>query len=212
MTTGIAQAQSGVSLSPHDALFRFTFNQPEHAAALLRLLLPPEVCARLDWSSVQLLPGTRLDRRLRRHQTDLLFTVRGRAAERHYIHVVVEHSSAVDRWTALRMLDYAVGWWRQLVRDDPAPRSLPPVYAVVVHHGTQPWTAVTEFAELFAAGHRSPVSTPRFRYVVKSLHQMSAAQVEGLALTVLGKLTLAFLQFVPGAEADVLARLFRRPS
>ncbi|MCK6592237.1 MAG: Rpn family recombination-promoting nuclease/putative transposase [Polyangiaceae bacterium] len=36
----------------HDLLFRGTFSQPEHAASILRLLLPPALVARLDWSTL----------------------------------------------------------------------------------------------------------------------------------------------------------------
>ncbi|MCA8977017.1 MAG: Rpn family recombination-promoting nuclease/putative transposase, partial [Planctomycetes bacterium] len=65
--------------SPHDALFRYTFGQPEHAAPLLRALLPPEVAAGLDWSTLTLLSGTRIDRSLGRRQTDLLYSIESTA-------------------------------------------------------------------------------------------------------------------------------------
>ena len=107
--------------SPHDALFRYTFGQPEHAAALLQTILSPGLVAELDWSTLTLLPGTRVDRALGRHQTDLLYAVRA-ARSLVYIHVVVEHSSRVDRWMAFRMLDSGRAPWP---RADPARQADP---------------------------------------------------------------------------------------
>jgi len=34
----------------HDALFRRTFGDPQHAAALLREILPAELVAAIDWT------------------------------------------------------------------------------------------------------------------------------------------------------------------
>jgi predicted deacylase len=37
---------------PHDLLARYTFSHPERAAAELRAVLPPELAAQVDWSTV----------------------------------------------------------------------------------------------------------------------------------------------------------------
>ncbi|MCA8974041.1 MAG: Rpn family recombination-promoting nuclease/putative transposase, partial [Planctomycetes bacterium] len=192
--------------SPHDSLFRYTFGQPEHAAALLRTVLPPEVVGALDWSTLTLLEGTRLDRDLRRHQTDLLFEIRRVTGGTVYLLLLVEHSSRVVRWMVIRMLDYVLGLWRDLLREDPGRRSLPCVMPVVVHHGREAWWAATELTELLeGADADQPWRQPVFRYAVKSTAELTPQQVDGLALTLLGKLTLAAMQFVPPAGASSLA-------
>jgi hypothetical protein len=48
----------------HDLLFRATFSQVEHAASILRLLLPPALVARLNWASLALCPGSFIDEAL----------------------------------------------------------------------------------------------------------------------------------------------------
>ncbi|WP_437756114.1 Rpn family recombination-promoting nuclease/putative transposase [Sorangium sp. So ce1389] len=40
--------------TPHDALFKATFSQPEHAAAALREVLPAAVAARIDFATLAL--------------------------------------------------------------------------------------------------------------------------------------------------------------
>jgi len=47
--------------SPHDALFKYVFSQPEHAASELRAVLPAELSRRIDWSSLELQPTSFVD-------------------------------------------------------------------------------------------------------------------------------------------------------
>jgi predicted transposase YdaD len=65
-----------VSSTPHDALFRRTFADPEHALGLLRSMLPPALAAAIDWNSLRLCDGTFVDPSLAERRTDLLYTVK----------------------------------------------------------------------------------------------------------------------------------------
>jgi Putative transposase, YhgA-like len=57
----------------HDSLFRYTFSQPEQAAALLRSLLPSVLVTAIDWERIRPVPGSFVDGRLASHFADLLF-------------------------------------------------------------------------------------------------------------------------------------------
>jgi predicted transposase YdaD len=59
--------------NPHDALFRFTFGQVEHALGLLRQLVPHRLAEAIDWSALHTHPTTTADQGLRLHHADLLF-------------------------------------------------------------------------------------------------------------------------------------------
>ena len=89
--------------SPHDALFRLVFSQPEHAAGLWQTILAPQTVRAIEWPSLTLCPGTFIDRRLRRQQSDLLFSVR-MGGRRIYLYLLFEHTSSNDRWTVLQLL------------------------------------------------------------------------------------------------------------
>jgi predicted transposase YdaD len=58
---------------PHDALFRATFSRVEHAAPVLRAIVPSHLASSIDWSALRLLPGSFIDEALRKSQSDLLF-------------------------------------------------------------------------------------------------------------------------------------------
>ncbi|WP_437913535.1 Rpn family recombination-promoting nuclease/putative transposase [Sorangium sp. So ce302] len=62
--------------TPHDALFKSTFSQPEHAAVALRQALPAALAARIDFASLVLQPGSFIDEALAASHSDLLFTAR----------------------------------------------------------------------------------------------------------------------------------------
>ena len=51
--------------NPHDALVKATFSQPEHAAGILRHVLPPALVARLALPTLALRPGSYVDEALR---------------------------------------------------------------------------------------------------------------------------------------------------
>src|SRR5689334_3764797 len=91
--------------NPHDALFRRIFEQPEHAAAELRAVLPRELLARTDLSTLRLVSGTFVDAELTQSQSDLLFSVQ-LGDKPALLYVLFEHQSTVDELMPFRILKY----------------------------------------------------------------------------------------------------------
>src|SRR5690606_3432040 len=109
---------------PHDALFRYVFSQPEHAAGELQAVLPPALSARLDWSSLELLPSSFVDERLGERQADLLFSI-GCDGRQSYVYVLLEHQSTSDTLMAVRVLRYLVRIWDAFLAEHPHSERLP---------------------------------------------------------------------------------------
>src|SRR5882672_3343485 len=93
--------------SPHDALFRRTFGDVEHAVGILRSMLPGALAAAVDWRTLKLCDGSFIDPDLAERHSDLLYAVKlgGRDA---FMYVVLEHQSSTDFWMVLRMLGYVL--------------------------------------------------------------------------------------------------------
>ena len=159
---------------PHDLFARFTFSHPERGAAELRIVLPPEVVARVDWSTLRHEPGSVVDPELRESQSDLLFSAHLHGGQPVLLYFLLEHQSSVDRWMAFRMLRYVVRQlelWRQ---QHPDSESLPVVIPVVMYHGLESqWTAPRQVAELFClppeALRHWHALVPRLEYLVDDL-------------------------------------------
>lgn len=119
---------------PHDRFFRYLFNAPARAEALLRHNLPEPFVAQVDWPSLRRESGTLVEGN-RETRQDLLFSARLlHAAEPEPPHFfLIEHQSSVERWMALRLHDYAwrlITHWREV---HPHSRWIPGVTALVVY-------------------------------------------------------------------------------
>ena len=146
--------------TPHDALVRAIFGQPQHAAAEIAAVIPPEALAELDLATLQPVPGTFIDPELADREADLLFEVGLRRGGSALLYVLLEHQSTFDPWMALRLLEYQIRIWTQWRRDHPengrepdpehgsdSPK-LPAIVPIVLHHGERRWAGSTDFAAL----------------------------------------------------------------
>ncbi|MEP7120692.1 MAG: Rpn family recombination-promoting nuclease/putative transposase [Byssovorax sp.] len=131
----------------HDAFFKEMLSRPEHAASLLRQILPARIAARLDFASLVARAGSYVDEALKERHSDLLFsvTIEDRSA---LIYILVEHQSTVDSLMSFRLLRYEVRIWERWLREHPGARTLPVILPVVLHHSVDGWTGSTAFEDL----------------------------------------------------------------
>jgi predicted transposase YdaD len=186
---------------PHDRFFRYLFNHPARAEALLRHNLPASLVAEVDWSSLRRESGTLADWD-RETRKDLLFSARCRHAVReappHFF--LVEHQSSVDPWMALRLHDYAwrlIQHWRAL---HPRSRLIPEVTSLVVYpRQDRGWSAALRLEDYYpvrvmAEGEKPRrCCAPRSEYLLAAIQSEQAARAyAGPALVPLGLLVLSF--------------------
>jgi len=180
-------------MTPHDALFKAVFSQPERAAEELRFVLEPEVAALVDFSSLSLEPGSFVDEALRERHADLLFSARlaGRPAK---IYVLLEHQSRVDPWMPLRRLGYMLRIWEAHLEATPAEKRLPAIVPVVVHHSETGWRAARCFEALVDAPDAASPYVPRFRFALDDLGGDGAAALAARTASASTRLVLSALQ------------------
>ena len=78
--------------TPHDAVFKAVFEQPEHAAAELQHVLSADLVAAIDWSSLALEPGSFVDEELADQHSDLLFSASAKGSgESVLVYLLFEH-------------------------------------------------------------------------------------------------------------------------
>jgi predicted transposase/invertase (TIGR01784 family) len=182
--------------SPHDALFKYVFSQPEHAAPELRAVLPSELSARLDWASLELQPTSFVDERLTGREADLLFTIRceGHAA---FLYVLFEHQSTNDPLMAFRLLRYLVRIWEAVLVEGPGRQRLPAIIPVVVHQSSSGWTAATDLRKLIDLDSETlalvGAYVPEFRFVLDDLSRADDAALRGRSLTAVAAAGLMLL-------------------
>jgi len=196
----------------HDALFRHTFADPQHAASLLRVLLPPAIVAVADWASLRLLPASFVDPGLRDRQSDLLFSL-DVAGQTLLVYLLLEHKSGADRWTAFQLLQYVVRVHEAFRREHPDAPALPPVIPVVVHHGPRGWHAPRSVLELIGLDDFPPAVAkvlsplqPDLHFLLDDLATLPESRIRDRGTTPGATLTLLALQFLREARgADPVA-------
>lgn len=187
---------------PHDRFFRYVFNPPARAEALLRHNLPVPRSAEVDWSSLRRESGTLVNGE-RETRQDLLFSARSlHAAEDEPPHFfLVEHQSSVERRMALRLHDYAwrlITHWRE---QNPHNRWIPEVTALVVYPRQGPrWSAPLRLEDHYSArtrtsGTRRRNWSLRFEYQVDDLSTQSEQTIRARSGPPLVRLGLLVLRF-----------------
>ncbi len=139
--------------SPHDRLFKLVLANPDRAAAVLKTYLPNEIVDRLSDAPPKLIDGSFVDPRLRASQSDRLFEVTLTTGKPALIYALLEHKSTPDPMTPFQIEEYKLKIWRRY-RDEHAESAfpLPPVVALVLYHGTQPWAVPRSIPEMIDDG------------------------------------------------------------
>jgi predicted transposase YdaD len=159
--------------TPHDALFKAAFSHPDLAASELALLLPLDVQAQIDLSTLVLVPGSFVDEELQHAHADLLFAVDVRGGGEALLYVLFEHQSTFDQWLPLRLLRYMLRIWERWQHDHPGVVRIPIVLPVVLHHGEDAWMAAPALASVLEASPELLASTwplvPHFQFLLDDL-------------------------------------------
>jgi hypothetical protein len=184
--------------SPHDALFKSTFEQPDIARGELELVLPAEVRAHLDLATLQLHPGSFLDDELQQTHTDLLYAVQTTAGHPAFVYIVFEHQSSFDATMPFRLLRYVVRVWERWQRDHEGAKTLPIVLPVLLHHGRGKWKAEPELASMLDGSAELLEAVrpylPHFRFLLDDLSAMSPEALASRTLHALGRLVQLVLR------------------
>ncbi|MCU0862977.1 MAG: Rpn family recombination-promoting nuclease/putative transposase [Planctomycetes bacterium] len=193
--------------NPHDRLFHFTFQHPQHAGPWLRSILPPAIAGAIDWGTLSPASNRTTGTGLRVHVPDLVFGVGLRPVPRRLL-LVVEQKSWPDTSLHAQVLRYVVHLRRTAERRG---EPLPLVIPVVLQHGGEV-PSQNSIAEDLPADVRGELARlqPQLELLVDNLNGRSEQALRQTALTPLVQLTMLLLTHIPGRPpAEVLAAIER---
>ena len=133
----------------NDASYKLLFSTPELVRDLVLGFIPDEWLHRLDYSTLEKMPGSYVTDDLRHRADDVVWRVKV-GAEWVYLYILIEFQSKVDPWMAVRMMSYVGLLYQDLIKAKQVlpHRRLPPVLPIVLYNGDAPWTAATNIADL----------------------------------------------------------------
>ncbi|MBY0544502.1 MAG: Rpn family recombination-promoting nuclease/putative transposase, partial [Gammaproteobacteria bacterium] len=112
--------------------------------------LPRMVLEKIDLSTLRMENATFIDARLRKNESDLIFSVKQIDSRKAYLFVMLEHQSQSDPLMPFRVLYYTLhGIRRHVLRNKKKPLPLPLVYPLIVYNGVDPWSHDRDFFNLF---------------------------------------------------------------
>ena len=142
----------------HNGFFTNTFQMKRLAKSFLRFTLPSELKDCLDLEGLTIEPTHKTDDVFKDRIADVIYRVPIKDTEHHVdFFVICEHKSYNDLWTIFQLWTYVYLVLQQEYRkvEDagkghvPAGYRLPPVIAIILHHGESRFTGKTELSELF---------------------------------------------------------------
>jgi predicted transposase/invertase (TIGR01784 family) len=136
---------------PSDRLFRYGYKHLEVAEAALRQILPPELVAAVDWSTLRFEPEIVVDPE-RETRKDVVLSARllGSREEDPPHFFIIEHQTKVERHMAWRMLDYCRRVIEYYLEQNPKSKRIPEVTPVVVYTRRTPrWWASLRLETLY---------------------------------------------------------------
>ena len=197
------------SRTPHDALFHFTFSRKENAIGELRAVLPPQLVARIDWTTLELSDGHYIDEELSKRQSDFLYSVKVGGVSI-ALYLLFEHQSTSEALMAFRVLRYLVRIWDRWLADHPGATKLPVIVPVVLSHAEGGWRAATSMVELYELPSDVMGEVlgylPAFRFVLDDLTQHTDEELRARAVAAMGTLTLGLLRW-SRSGAELLAHM-----
>lgn len=185
------------TLKPHDAVFKSTFEQRAHAAALFLYMLSHELAEALAWPTLELEPAAFVDTDLTDRHGDLLFTVETR--EGALLYLLLEHQSSHDASMPLRMHVYQGQIWQRF-RKDRSPTAegpMPLIIPLLVSHAPGGWSSPPNLGAMLAVEPSNVALAPfipNLTIVVEDLACRSNEELDAGLSTTIPKLTLWLLR------------------
>jgi hypothetical protein len=133
----------------HDSGYKFLFSTPELVRDLIIGFVPDEWLHRLDYSTLEKVPGTFVSEDFRDRADDIVWRVKV-GGEWVYLYLLIEFQSRVDKYMALRVMVYVGLLYQDLIKRGEvlADGRLPPVLPIVLDNGSQRWSAASDVCDL----------------------------------------------------------------
>ncbi len=110
-------------------------------------VLPPHVSTLVQAGSFRLRKDSFVDTSLREHFSDLLYQMDFKEEGQGFLYLLFEHKSYPSSDIAYQLLRYKMRIWEYASRESGG--SLPPVFPLVLYHGTARWSVPLNFASLY---------------------------------------------------------------
>lgn len=147
----------------HDSGYKKLFSNKVIFRQLLETFVTEDWVQELDFDNCETVDKSFISEHYKETESDIIYKVRLRDNDL-YIFVLIEFQSRVERFMALRMLNYITDFYMDYVASNPGVKTLPAIFPILLYNGDAQWTAPTTIAELIADGNRLGRFALNFEY------------------------------------------------
>jgi predicted transposase/invertase (TIGR01784 family) len=133
----------------HDSGYKILFSNRAIFRQLMETFVAQPWVALLDFERAEMVDKSFVSEHYKETESDLIYRL-PLSEDEIYVYVLLEFQSMVDRWMALRLLNYVTNFYMDWNEGDPKARKLPPVFPILLYNGDARWSAAVEIADLIA--------------------------------------------------------------
>jgi predicted transposase/invertase (TIGR01784 family) len=135
---------------PHDEFVKAMMAHPKVAIDFFKAHLPQTVLEKIDLSSLKLEPTSFIDEQLKKHETDLVYSIKLINQQDALLYTLVEHQSTPDPLMAFRLHYYLLqGLKRYILQNKQTPLPLPLIFPIVLYNGEDAYPYSRDIFALF---------------------------------------------------------------
>ena len=162
----------------HDSQYKDLFSNSTLVAELLRSFVAEDFVQHLDFATLKKLNSHFVTGKYRKREADIIYEIQFQGSPV-YIYLLLEFQSTVDRLMSLRLLEYIVQFYKDLLKVDNQ-ETLPPVFPLVLYSGDRKWSAPIQFKELVSASSMPGKYIPNFRYYKIAINEITKERLQNI--------------------------------
>ncbi|CAO1661830.1 Transposase (putative) YhgA-like domain-containing protein [Halomonas sp. NYA30] len=137
----------------HDTGYKELFSYPEFVQQLIEGFAPAEIAELMDFSTLKSHSGNYITPLFEEKFEDVVWSVNVTwegVTQEVFLYILLEFQSAVDRTMPIRLMHYVACFYSGLLKNKAITpgQGLPPVFPMVLHNGSKPWTAPLDIYDM----------------------------------------------------------------
>jgi len=156
-----------------DKTWRKFFSHPDMLKELLEGYIAEEFIREINFEKIQKLNNTYINKKFKKRETDLIVKLLTYKGVETYIYLLLEFQSTVDKYMALRLLNYITLFYQDLIdQGQVKDKLLPAVFPVVLYTGENKYAASLNIEELIEKPYEKLEKyIPKFQYYKVALNE-----------------------------------------
>ena len=131
----------------HDSGYKKLFSNKVIFRQLMETFVTEDWVKDLDFSSCETVDKSFVSDHYKETESDLIYRLKLRDKEV-YIFILMEFQSTVDRFMALRLLNYITNFYMDYIGSEEKVNMLPAIFPILLYNGESKWTAPVKLGDL----------------------------------------------------------------